>query len=70
MIKGNEIRLYRVAKGINQHELARLIGSNISRISRLERHLVKIRPEEAENLAEVLGTKVELLMPKAKTAKG
>ena len=68
--KSSILRRMRRFNDLNGSELSRLTGLSAIRIQRIETGTFPIRPHEAEILAQVLGTKVELLMAKAKAVKG
>jgi transcriptional regulator with XRE-family HTH domain len=59
---GNKLRDCREAKGLSQSELARLMNTNHSIVSKYERDEVKPIIDVVRKLAELLNTKVGFLL--------
>lgn len=62
------LRVYRVAKGLTQAELAQLAGVSRPTVIYLEARRQNPLPSTAEALAEVLGTSVEEIFPPEESA--
>jgi len=58
---GKRIRAFRKAQGLNQSDLAKLVGCDQAHISRLEKGHSEGTPTQLYNIAQVLGTTVGIL---------